>query len=54
MCNIASENVYGEWRPRHPTDKNLRYFVQAQAQTLPVWDSNFEKSYFQKCTFGDD
>lgn len=54
MHNIASENVYDNWRPWNMTNKNLMYFVQTQVETLPACESNFEKSDFQKCTFGDD
>lgn len=36
------------------TNKNLMYFVQTQVETLPACESNFKKSHFQRCTFGDD
>lgn len=54
MCNIASDNVYDNWRQLNPTVKNWMYFIQTQAEALTVCESNFEKSHLHKCTFGDD
>lgn len=54
ICNIASDNVYDNWRQLNPTVKNWMYFIQTQAEALTVCESNFEKSHLHKCTFGDD
>lgn len=30
------------------------YFIQMQAEALPVCEPNFEKLHFHKCYFGND